>query len=114
MEKIKFIATEKADLGKELRKHLPLFSNYQIEKLFKAKDVKVNGVRKTKSCTLTTNDIVEVYYQKANDEPWFNVVFEDDNILLVNKRAGIEVVSEDDRNFLLEFWKSVFSYIPEW
>ncbi|MBQ3502301.1 MAG: RluA family pseudouridine synthase [Clostridia bacterium] len=100
MEKLEFKVNEKTDLGKELRKHLPLFSNYQIEKLFKNKDVKVNGVRKTKSCVITPNDNIEVYYQVVNDEPWFSIIFQDDNILIVNKRAGIEVISEDDRNLL--------------
>ncbi|MBQ7797839.1 MAG: hypothetical protein IJ371_01805, partial [Clostridia bacterium] len=99
MEKIKFIITEKIDLGKALRKALPLLSNYQIEKLFKDKDVKVNGVRKTKTCVVKPNDEVEAFYI-VNSEPWHEVVFEDDNILIVNKRAGIEVVSEDDRNLL--------------
>ena len=100
MEKIEFKVTEKVDLGKELRKRLPLFSNYQIEKLFKDKDVKVNGVRKTKPCIITPKDRVEVYYSSVNDEPWHTIVYEDDNILIVNKRAGIEVVSENDRNLL--------------
>ena len=99
MEKINFVITENVDLGKALRKALPLLSNYQIEKLFKDKDVKVNGVRKTKSCTVKVGDEVEAFYV-ANAEPWHSVVFEDENILIVNKRAGIEVVSEDDRNLL--------------
>jgi len=100
MEKIEFIVNEKIDLGKELRKRLPLFSNYQIEKLFKDKDIKVNGIRKTKTCMITPKDMVEVYYMPVNDAPWCETVFEDDNILVVNKRAGIEVISETDRNLL--------------
>ncbi len=99
MEKIEFKVEKSIDLGKALRKALPLLSNYQIEKLFKDKDVKVNGVRKTKTCALHKGDMVEAYFI-ANNEPWCETVFEDDNILLVNKRAGIEVTSEDDRNLL--------------
>lgn len=99
MEKIKFVVTEKMELSKALRKALPLLSNFQIEKLFKDKDVKLNGVRKTKSCMVKTGDEIEAFYQ-TNTNPWHEVVFEDDNILIVNKRAGIEVVSEDDRNLL--------------
>ena len=99
MEKIKFTITEKIDLSKALRKALPLLSNYQIEKLFKDKDVKVNGVRKTKSCVVKVGDEVEAFYM-VNNEPWHEVVFEDDNVLIVSKRAGIEVTSEDDRNLL--------------
>ncbi|MFQ6724388.1 MAG: pseudouridine synthase [Clostridia bacterium] len=99
MEKIKFTITEKIELSKALRKALPLISNYQIEKLFKDKDVKVNGVRKTKPCMVKAGDEVEAYYI-VNPEPWYEVVFEDDNVLIVNKRAGIEVVSDDDRNLL--------------
>ena len=99
MEKIKFKIDEKIDLSKALRKALPLLSNYQIEKLFKDKDVKVNGVRKSKSCVVKMGDEIEAFYQ-ANNEPWCEIVFEDDNVLIVNKRAGIEVVSEIDRNLL--------------
>lgn len=99
MEKIKFIANEKTELSKALRKALPLLSNFQIEKLFKDKDVKLNGVRKTKSCTIKIGDEVEAFYQ-VNTTPWHETVYEDDNILVVNKRAGIEVVSDDDRNLL--------------
>ena len=99
MEKFEFIINENIDLGKALRKALPLLSNYQIEKLFKDKDVKVNGVRKTKTCPVKPKDKIEVYYQ-INDKPWCEPVFEDENVLIVNKRSGIEVVSEDDRNLL--------------
>ena len=99
MEKIKFTISEKIDLGKALRKALPLLSNYQIEKLFKDKDVKVNGVRKTKSCLLKVGDEVEAFYM-ANLEPWSETIFEDENVIIVNKRAGIEVTSETDRNLL--------------
>lgn len=99
MEKAKFIVNEKIDLGKALRKNLPLLSNFQIEKLFKDKDVKLNGVRKTKSCILKPGDEVEVFYV-VNATPWYEIKYEDDNVLIVNKRAGIEVVSEDDRNLL--------------
>ena len=99
MEKIKFVIDENIDLGKALRRALPLLSNYQIEKLFKDKDVKVNGVRKTKPCMVKAGDEVEAFYV-ANVEPWSETIYEDDNVLIVNKRAGIEVVSEDDRNLL--------------
>ena len=99
MEKINFVIDENIDLGRALRKALPLLSNYQIEKLFKDKDVKVNGVRKTKPCNVKAGDEVEAFYM-VNAEPWCETVYEDENILIVNKRAGIEVVSEDDRNLL--------------
>ena len=99
MGKIEFVVTENGDLSKVLRKALPLLSNYQIEKLFKDKDIKVNGVRKSKPCVVKAGDNIEAYYI-ANTEPWCDVVFEDENVLIVNKRAGIEVVSEDDRNLL--------------
>ncbi len=100
MEKLEFVSTENNDLYVALRKALPLLSNYQIEKLFKDKDVKVNGARKIKTCMLKPNDKVEAYYNIVNEQAWYSVIYEDDNILIVNKRAGIEVVSVDDRNLL--------------
>ena len=99
MEKVKFIASEEVDLEKLLRKKLPLLSNYQIQKLFRDKDVKVNGVRKAKSCIIKIGDEVEAFYM-ANDQPWCDTIYEDDNILIVNKRSGIEVASDEDRNLL--------------
>lgn len=99
MEKIEFEIVEKIDLSKALRKALPLLSSFQIEKLFKDKDVKVNGVRKSKTCIVKPGDQVVAFYM-ANTEPWSETLYEDDNVLIVNKRAGIEVTSEDDRNLL--------------
>ncbi len=100
MKKLQFNIQQPIDLFKAIRKQLPLFSNYQIEKLFKDKDVKVNGVRKQKTCNLKVGDSVEVYYLQVDNEPWSEIIYDDDNILVVNKRAGIEVVSEEDRNLL--------------
>jgi 23S rRNA pseudouridine955/2504/2580 synthase len=97
MEKFEIIVNENTELMRLLRKNLPLLSNYQIEKLFKDKDVKVNGVRKIKPCVVRIGDKVEAFYN-VNNEPWSETIFEDDNILLVRKRAGIEVISEYDRN----------------
>ena len=62
MEKIEFEIVEKIDLSKALRKALPLLSSFQIEKLFKDKDVKVNGVRKSKTCIVKPGDQVVAFY----------------------------------------------------
>lgn len=97
MEKLEFTATNKEDLTQVIRKKLPFLSKYQIEKLFKDRDVKVNGVRKSKPCVLRIDDKIEVFYQ-VNKQAWSEKIYEDDNILIVSKRVGIEVVSEDDRN----------------
>ena len=62
----------------------------EICKLLKNKDIKVNGKRTSQDLTLNSGDTVTVYgtfsVQKSQD---FNIVYEDDNILIADKPKGI-------------------------
>jgi len=76
------------------------FNGLSMNTLYKAlrkKDVLVNNVRVKENVTLHTQDLVTVYitdnYLFKNID--FNIIFEDDNILVVNKPSGIEVVNQD-------------------
>lgn len=79
---------------------LDSFNGLSINTLYKAlrkKDILVNNARVKENIIVHTNDSVTVYitdnllFKKVN----FSIVFEDDNILVVNKPSGIEVVSND-------------------
>ncbi len=67
---------------------------YRIQKIIKTKSVKINGVRVGTDQNVTIGDIVYVYLADR-DKDGIEVVYRDDNILVVNKNAGIEVQGTD-------------------
>ena len=69
-----------------------------LQKTFRKKDVKVNGVRVKQDYTVMPGDTIELYIADALlDGPaggpgtGFTTVYEDDNIIIVNKKQGIPV-----------------------
>ena len=98
MQKIEFRVKDQKKLSKAIIDELPFLSNFEIRKLLANKDVKVNNIRTNIDKILNSDDQVVVYYQGRESKAWYTTVYEDDNILIVNKRAGIEIVSETDRD----------------
>lgn len=86
--------------GKQLSKVLlDTFSGLALNTLYKAlrkKDIRINDIRTNQDTIVHYGDEVTVYiidellYQSFIPE----IVYEDDNILVVNKPSGIEVVGE--------------------
>ena len=75
----------------------PKLSINSIYKALRKKDIKINGVRTNQDTYVYTSDNIDVY---ISDEILFpsvdlNIVFEDDNILIINKASGIEVTGTD-------------------
>lgn len=100
MQKIEFKVEKEIDLTKAIINELPFLSRFDVKKIIENKDVKVNSQRVKENSLLRPNDTVIIYYQEREQKEWFTLVFKDDNILIVNKRAGIEVVSEDERDLV--------------
>lgn len=64
----------------------------QVNKLFKNKDVKINGVRCKTDQSVKIGDEVVFFVQKSlNSSSKIETIFEDKNIIVVNKPSGIEV-----------------------
>lgn len=99
MQRYEFIVKKETKLASAIREQLPFFSNYQIEKILKNKDVKVNDKRVTDDCNLKLDDSVVIFYE-IKDKNWYQTIFEDENVVIINKKSGIEVISEDDRDIL--------------
>ena len=82
-------------------------------KALRKKDIRVNNIKVKDNIVLNENDVVSVYipdeflFKMSN----FDVVFEDDNILVVNKPAGIEVVSYNSDTSLTSLLKNKYPYI---
>lgn len=69
-------------------------------KTLRKKDIKINGKRISDNITVYENDIINIY---LDDKYLFkdfniNVIYEDDNILVVNKPQGLEVLNENNQN----------------
>jgi len=88
-------------IGKNIYKSLsnifPTLSVGYLNKVFRLKDVKVNGTRVTKDYILNKNDYIEIYLA---DNILFGTninveyIYEDDNILAVYKNAKMESCNE--------------------
>ena len=100
MQKIEFSVKTEIELTKAIINELPFLSRFDVKKILGNKDVKVNNVRVKDNLTLNKTDKVIVFYKEKIDQDWFNLVYADENVLIVNKRAGIEVISETERDLI--------------
>lgn len=70
-------------------------SSSMFFKTLRKKDIKVNSKRINENITIFENDIIEIYLDDkflfSNFE--LDTIYEDDNILIVNKPSGIEVLN---------------------
>ena len=68
------------------------FGYFKIKKLIANGEVKVNGKRTRQDVGLTIGDEIVVY---ADEQlPQLEVVFQDENVLFVNKPVGVEVLGD--------------------
>ena len=110
MQKIEFTIESQKKLSKAVIDELPFLSQFQIKKIIENKDIKVNSNRIKEDLDLKNGDQVVVYYKTSEQKEWYTQIYSDNNVLIVNKRAGIEVVSENDRD-LISILKKNFSNI---
>jgi len=99
-------------LAKAINNQFPKMSYSAIQKLLRKKDIKVNGKRTNDNLTVKDGDEIYVYatQEMLNGivvKP--TVVFEDSNIIVVDKPVGLEVESEVYNDLTL----SVNSYLKE-
>ena len=75
-------------------------SSSMFFKTLRKKDIKINGKRTSENIVVYENDVVEIY---LDDKFLFNtielnIVYEDENILVVNKPSGIEILDILENN----------------
>lgn len=99
----------KNDQGKRvdrfLQKELPDVPFSLLAKTFRKRDVKVNGTRVKENHILSAGDKIELYLpddllDAPRPLPEIPVVYQDENILIVNKPQGIPV--QDDKGLSVE------------
>lgn len=91
----------------------PDLSINMLNKALRQKDIKINGARVKENVLLSENDEIAVYIA---DEFLFkkvdlDIVFEDENILVLNKPTGIEVVSNNTESSLTTLLQEKYSFI---
>ncbi len=96
-------------LDKFLTKAAPLLPKSLMYRAIRQKNIKINRKRAEISTRLAVGDIIEIYlkdelFEPVSDSELFlraptdiNIVYEDENILLVNKPVGL-VVHEDEKS----------------
>lgn len=93
------ITAEEKNEGKKIDKVIKdFFPNLSSGMLFKAlrkKDIKVNGIRIKDDYVVSNGDKIDIYiideFLFGKDDEGYSIVFEDSNILIVNKAPGIPV-----------------------
>ncbi len=87
---------ENSVIAKVLERKSEGFSFGIIQKLLRKKDIKVNGKRISENISIKSGDIIEVYIDEGSlNTPFYEIVYEDNNILIVNKGIKLEVQSEN-------------------
>ena len=110
-------------------KNLPLLPPALLQKYIRLKRIKVNGKGSKRDVRLETGDILQLYindefFDKPNEEnlfltvfkPQLNIVYEDDNLLLVDKRPGLSVHADETEkvNTLINHIQAYLYQKREW
>ena len=113
----KLIVPNKYD-GKKLSKFIldnfPHLSPNMLYKAFRQKDIKINGTRTNKDCTIYTRSEILVYIADNLLFPDINlnIIFEDENILIINKPSNLEVTGDDSLTTIVHHKYSNYSFLP--
>ena len=96
----KLVVNKKYDnkkLDKFLKDNIITLSNNLFYKTLRKKDIKINGKRVSENVTVFENDEILVYISDDLLENKLNldIIYEDNNILLINKPSNIEVTGQD-------------------
>lgn len=87
--------------------NFPNLSINTIYKTLRKKDIRINGKKISTNVTLHINDEVAIYIPDNllfNQDISYQIVYEDDNILVINKPVGVDVYT------LKDFLSSTYSY----
>ena len=96
----KLVVTEKYNnrkLSKFILDSFPYLSTNTFYKALRQKDIKINGTRVSKDCSISSGDEIVIYIVDNLLTPSIdlNIIFEDTNILVLNKTINIEVTGEN-------------------
>ena len=68
----------------------------KFRSILKKKDIKINGQKTNKDVMLADGDVVVIYgFVEVNTRPKEETIYEDNNIIIINKPKGIQVKKSD-------------------
>lgn len=94
MEKFEFVCLHQQNVVDFLMSQKPNLSFLNVKTALRKKDVKVNGKKISQNIVINHNDLVTLYLPPKKKRN-IDVVFEDENILIVSKPAGLETTKKD-------------------
>ncbi len=103
-KQMQIIATNNDKLIKYLIHNIQGLSFGQAQKLLRKGDVKVNDKRTKENINISVGDKIDIYLVEKS-KPTVDILYEDDNVLIVSKPAGIECATRDkssDNTYSLE------------
>ena len=116
-------------LDRFVSKALPLLPPALMQKYIRIKRIKINGARAQRDQRLAQGDVVQLYindefFDKPSEEnlfltlfkPQVDVVYEDENLLIVNKRPGLVVHADETEkvNTLINHIQAYLYQKREW
>ena len=101
-------------LNKFLQDKIPNLSNNLFYKTLRKKDIKVNGKRVNENILVFENNEIEVYIADSllENKIALEIVYEDENILVIDKPAGIEVTGSQSLTTLIHKQYANCGYLP--
>ncbi len=91
-----YIAQDQTTLIKSIQKVFPKLNYVTINRVLRKKDIKINGKRVSRDVVINKGDNVQVYID-FDKEDNVEIIYQDSNVVVVNKPYGIEVVDESKR-----------------
>lgn len=76
----------------------PEISYSTLQKLLRKRDIKINGKRISENINVFSDDKIDIYFKEQNEE--LDIIYEDENIIAINKPQGIEVLNSSDTSLL--------------
>jgi len=104
--------------GKKLTKFIldsfPHLSSNTLYKALRQKDIKIDGTRTNKDCTIYEGNEILVYIADnlLCPSPELDIIFEDNNILIINKPANLEVTGENSLTNIVHATYSTSKFLP--
>ena len=105
MKKIEIVSNKTDRVLKVLEKQCPNINYSAFSKALRQKDILVNGQRIKENVTVQKDDLICVFVpDDAIKKDMFKIVYQDDNVIIINKGKGIET-SDGNYNVLNELLK---------
>ena len=105
---------DKKKLSKFILDSFPYLSPNMLYKALRQKDIKIDGTRINKDCPISAGSEILVYIADEFLCPDIdlNIVFEDENILIINKPSNLEVTGDDSLTTIVHHKYSNSGFLP--